>query len=38
VAALLRSASAEVVHREHGTVEYEITLTPCGEALAPVPG
>jgi RimJ/RimL family protein N-acetyltransferase len=41
VAALLRSASAEVVRREHGTVEYEITLTPCEEpcdgALVPVP-
>ena len=41
VAALLRSASAEVVRREHGTVEYEITLAPCEEpcdgALAPVP-
>jgi GNAT superfamily N-acetyltransferase len=41
VAALLRSASAEVVRREHGTVEYEIPLAPCeepcGEALAPVP-
>jgi len=42
VAALLRSASADVVHREHGTVEYEIALTPCEEpcdgALVPVPG
>jgi GNAT superfamily N-acetyltransferase len=46
VAALLRRASADVVRREHGTVEYEITLTPaeepceepCGEVLAPVPG
>ena len=41
VAALLRSASAGVVRREHGTVEYEITLTPCeepcDEALTPVP-
>jgi len=31
VAALLRSASAGVVRREHGTVEYEITLAPGGE-------
>jgi len=28
VAALLRRASASPVHREHGTVEYEITLAP----------
>jgi RimJ/RimL family protein N-acetyltransferase len=42
VAALLRSASAELVRREHGTVEYEITLTPCeqpcDDVLTPVPG
>jgi GNAT superfamily N-acetyltransferase len=45
VAALLHRASADVVRREHGTVEYEITLAPykepceepCGGALAPVP-
>ena len=40
--ALLRSASADPVHREHGTVEYEITLAPseepCDGLLAPLPG
>jgi RimJ/RimL family protein N-acetyltransferase len=41
VAALLRSASADVVRREHGTVEYEIELAPsdepCDGPLAPLP-
>jgi RimJ/RimL family protein N-acetyltransferase len=41
MAALLRSVSASPVHREYGTVEYEITLTPCEEprdgVLVPVP-
>ena len=31
MAALLRSASADPVHREYGTVEYEIPLAPVGE-------
>jgi EmrB/QacA subfamily drug resistance transporter len=30
MAALLRSASADPVHREYGTVEYEIPLAPVG--------
>jgi RimJ/RimL family protein N-acetyltransferase len=41
MAALLRSVSASPVHREYGTVEYEIPLTPCEEprdaVLVPVP-
>ena len=32
MAALLRSASADPVHREYGTVEYEIPLAPVGES------
>ena len=40
--ALLRRLCADPVRREHGTVEWEITLvpsgSPCGGALAPVPG
>ena len=41
MAALLRSASADLVRREPGTVEYEITLAPSEEPrdglLAPLP-
>ena len=41
MAGLLRSLSASPVHREYGTVEYEIPLTPCEEprdgVLVPVP-
>jgi RimJ/RimL family protein N-acetyltransferase len=40
--ALLRRLCADPVRREHGTVEWEITLvpsgSPCGGGLAPVPG
>ena len=40
--ALLRRLCADPVHREHGTVEWEITLvpsgSPCDDLLAPVPG
>ena len=32
MAALLRSASADLVRREHGTVEYEIPLAPAAES------
>jgi EmrB/QacA subfamily drug resistance transporter len=32
MAALLRSASADPVRREHGTVEYQITLAPAAES------
>jgi EmrB/QacA subfamily drug resistance transporter len=32
MAALLRSASSDPVHREYGTVEYEIPLAPVGES------
>jgi RimJ/RimL family protein N-acetyltransferase len=42
MAGLLRSVSARPVHREHGTVEYEIPLVPCEEpsdgVLTLVPG
>ena len=42
MAALLRSASADLVRREHGTVEYEIKLAPseepCDGLLATLPG
>ena len=41
MAGLLRSVSASPVHREHGTVEYEIPLAPseepCDGLLAPLP-
>jgi RimJ/RimL family protein N-acetyltransferase len=41
MAGLLRSVSASPVHREHGTVEYEIPLAPseepCDGPLAPLP-
>jgi RimJ/RimL family protein N-acetyltransferase len=41
-AGLLRGASADVVHREHGTVEYEIPLAlceePCDGLLIPLAG
>jgi RimJ/RimL family protein N-acetyltransferase len=41
MAGLLRSVSASPVHREHGTVEYEIPLAPSEEPrdglLAPLP-
>ena len=42
MAALLRSASADLVRREHGTVEYEMKLAPseepCDGLLATLPG
>ena len=41
VAGLLRNTCASLVRRESGTLEYEITLTPCEEprdgVLVPVP-
>jgi RimJ/RimL family protein N-acetyltransferase len=41
MAGLLRSVSASPVHREHGTVEYEIELAPseepCDGPLVPLP-
>ena len=40
--ALLRRRCADPVHREHGTVEWEITLvpseSPCDRLLASLPG
>jgi hypothetical protein len=40
--ALLRRLCADPVHREHGTVEWEITLvpseSPCDRLLASLPG
>ena len=34
MAALLRRASADPIHREHGTVEYEIPLAPAAEPVS----